>query len=134
MLEGQIASLSPSDAASDYGSQLRARLSGLRILQTQPVSGFRVISTATPPSAPFSPRLVLNAVRAFILGILVATLLNHALAGAVGVWVTRMVDPGTLRRMLETRAALYQEVADAIVSVDHRSPLDVTRAVLRCCA
>jgi shikimate kinase len=44
-------------------------------------------------------------------------------------------DPeGTLRQMFETRAALYQEVADAIVSVDHRSPLDVTRAVLRCCA
>lgn len=35
-----------------------------------------------------------------ILGILVATLLNHALAGAVGVWVTRTIDPGTLRWVL----------------------------------
>ena len=32
-----------------------------------------------------------------VLGILVATLLNHALAGAVGVWVTRTIDPLWLR-------------------------------------
>ena len=44
-------------------------------------------------------------------------------------------DPeGTLRRMYVERAALYQEVADAVVSVDHRSPNDVAKAVLRCCA
>jgi len=44
-------------------------------------------------------------------------------------------DPeGTLRRMYIERAALYQEVADAVVSVDHRSPNDVAKAVLRCCA
>jgi len=44
-------------------------------------------------------------------------------------------DPeGTLRRMFIDRAPLYQEVADAIVSVDHRSPHDVAKAVLRCCA
>ncbi len=44
-------------------------------------------------------------------------------------------DPeGTLRRMYVDRAPLYQEVADAIVSVDHRSPNDVAKAVMRCCA
>ncbi len=44
-------------------------------------------------------------------------------------------DPeGTLRRMYHDRAPLYQEVADAIVSVDHRSAHDVAKAVLRCCA
>jgi shikimate kinase len=44
-------------------------------------------------------------------------------------------DPeGTLRRMYVERAPLYQEVADAVVSVDHRSPGDVAKAVLRCCA
>ncbi len=44
-------------------------------------------------------------------------------------------DPeGTLRQMYLDRAPLYQEVADAIVSVDHRSPNDVAKAVLRCCA
>jgi len=43
-------------------------------------------------------------------------------------------DPeGTLRRMYDERADLYQEVADAVVSVDHRSIGEVTRAVLRCC-
>ena len=34
------------------------------------------------------------------LGILVATLVNHGLAGAVGSWVTRMVGPETLRWVL----------------------------------
>jgi shikimate kinase len=44
-------------------------------------------------------------------------------------------DPeANLRRMYTERAPLYQEVADAIVSVDNRSVNDVTRAVLRCCA
>lgn len=42
-------------------------------------------------------------------------------------------DPeGTLRRMYDERSELYQEVADAIVSVDHRSVHDVAGAVLRC--
>ena len=44
-------------------------------------------------------------------------------------------DPeGTLQRMYADRASLYQEVADAIVSVDHRTPTEVARAVLRCVA
>ncbi|MEP1122495.1 MAG: shikimate kinase [Ilumatobacter sp.] len=42
-------------------------------------------------------------------------------------------DPeGTLRRMYDERGDLYQEVADAIVSVDNRSINDVAGAVLRC--
>ncbi len=41
-------------------------------------------------------------------------------------------DPaGTLQRMYDTRQALYREVADAVVLVDHRSPGDVAEAVLR---
>lgn len=44
-------------------------------------------------------------------------------------------DPeGTLRRMYTERESLYQDVADAIVSVDNRTPNEVARAVLRCCA
>ncbi|MEL6891955.1 MAG: shikimate kinase [Actinomycetota bacterium] len=44
-------------------------------------------------------------------------------------------DPeGVLREMFETRESLYREVADAIVSVEHRSVHDVAGAVLRCCA
>lgn len=44
-------------------------------------------------------------------------------------------DPeGTLRRMYHDREALYQDVADAIVSVDNRTANEVARAVLRCCA
>jgi shikimate kinase len=42
-------------------------------------------------------------------------------------------DPeGTLRKMYDERNDLYQDVADAIVSVDHRSVNDVAGAVLRC--
>jgi shikimate kinase len=44
-------------------------------------------------------------------------------------------DPAeVLRRLHDEREPLYQEVADAIVSVDHRTVNDVTKAVLRCCA
>ena len=35
-----------------------------------------------------------------ILGILVATLANHALAGAVGAWITRLLGPDLLRWIL----------------------------------
>jgi shikimate kinase len=41
-------------------------------------------------------------------------------------------DPaGTLRRMHDTREALYKEVADTIVLVDHRSVGEVVEAVMR---
>ena len=44
-------------------------------------------------------------------------------------------DPeAALRLLYAVRAPLYQEVADAIVSVEHRTPTEVARAVLRCCA
>jgi shikimate kinase len=43
-------------------------------------------------------------------------------------------DPeGALRRLCEVREPLYREVADAVVSVDHRTASEVARAVLRCC-
>ena len=35
-----------------------------------------------------------------ILGIFAATLVNHALAGAVGAWLTTLMSPGTLRWVL----------------------------------
>lgn len=42
-------------------------------------------------------------------------------------------DPeGTLRTMAADRAALYQQVADAVVSVDQRSVREVAQAVMRC--
>jgi shikimate kinase len=44
-------------------------------------------------------------------------------------------DPeGALRRLCEVREPLYREVADAVVSVDHRTATEVAKAVLRCCA
>ena len=42
-------------------------------------------------------------------------------------------DPeGMLRQMYIDREPLYTEVADAVVSVDHRSINEVAQAVLRC--
>lgn len=42
-------------------------------------------------------------------------------------------DPeGMLRKMYDDRDEWYREVADAIVSVDHRTVNDVAQAVLRC--
>lgn len=42
-------------------------------------------------------------------------------------------DPAAMmRKLYHDRAALYQEVADVIISVDHRSVYDVAKAVLRC--
>ncbi|MEY3944027.1 MAG: hypothetical protein RL697_40, partial [Pseudomonadota bacterium] len=35
-----------------------------------------------------------------ILGILVATLVNHGLAGALGAWITTAIDKNTLRWIL----------------------------------
>ena len=35
-----------------------------------------------------------------IAGILVATLVNHGLAGALGTWITTLIDPNTLRWIL----------------------------------
>ena len=35
-----------------------------------------------------------------ILGILVATLVNHALAGATGVWITSLINPAVMRWVL----------------------------------
>lgn len=35
-----------------------------------------------------------------IMGILAATIVNHGLAGAVGVWITANVDPGIMRWLL----------------------------------
>lgn len=35
-----------------------------------------------------------------ILGILVATLLNHGFAGAIGAWLTALIAPGTMRWIL----------------------------------
>ena len=43
-------------------------------------------------------------------------------------------DPETkLRQMSQDREPLYREVADAMVSVDNRSVVDVAKAVVRCC-
>jgi putative Ca2+/H+ antiporter (TMEM165/GDT1 family) len=35
-----------------------------------------------------------------VLGILVATIINHGLAGALGAWITSVISPGTLRWVL----------------------------------
>jgi len=52
-----------------------------------------------------------------ILGILVATLINHGLAGALGAWITTAVSPGALRWVLGLSfigMALWTLIPDAI--------------------
>ena len=57
-----------------------------------------------------------------IAGIFVATLLNHAAAGALGTWLTHAVDPTWLRYGLGTAfmaVALWMLVPDKVDDVDH---------------
>ena len=66
-----------------------------------------------------------RAPRPIILGILVATLANHALAAAFGAWLTRVIDPTWLRVTLGASfiaVALWMLVPDQAdaLSADHR--------------
>ena len=52
-----------------------------------------------------------------ILGILVATLVNHGLAGALGAWITTAIDPSVLRWVLAASflgMAIWTLIPDAI--------------------
>ena len=52
-----------------------------------------------------------------ILGILVATLVNHGLAGALGAWITTAIDPSVLRWILAASflgMAIWTLIPDAI--------------------
>ena len=58
-----------------------------------------------------------------IAGILVATLLNHAMAGALGTWITSWVDPAWMRWILGgsfIAVALWMLVPDEADDVDAR--------------
>ncbi|WKB53402.1 TMEM165/GDT1 family protein [Eleftheria terrae] len=58
-----------------------------------------------------------------VLGILAATLLNHAAAGALGAWITSMIGPGTLRWVLGLSfiaMALWTLVPDQFDEADAR--------------
>ena len=66
-----------------------------------------------------------RAPRPIILGILVATLANHALAAAFGAWLTRVIDPAWLRVTLGASfiaVALWMLIPDQAdaLSADHR--------------
>lgn len=58
-------------------------------------------------------------------GILVATLLNHALAGAVGAWLAKSIDPGVMRWALGLSfiaMALWTLIPDEYQEADARPP------------
>lgn len=60
-----------------------------------------------------------------ILGILVATLVNHALAGAVGAWVVRMLGPELLKWVLGlsfVAMAAWMLIPDTLDEDDARTP------------
>ncbi len=70
IVKAQVEALSASDAATDTGVQLRAKLTGLESMFTQSVSGFRIVGTASVPTKPVSPRIDLNAIRGLVGGII----------------------------------------------------------------
>lgn len=60
-----------------------------------------------------------------VAGILVATLFNHALAGAAGAWVTTLIGPQMLRWMLGASflaMAVWMLVPDKITAADDGKP------------
>jgi Ca2+/H+ antiporter, TMEM165/GDT1 family len=60
-----------------------------------------------------------------VLGILVATLANHALAGALGAWITSVVGPATLRIVLGLSfigMAIWTLIPDRLDESDARLP------------
>jgi Ca2+/H+ antiporter, TMEM165/GDT1 family len=60
-----------------------------------------------------------------VLGILVATLANHALAGALGAWITLVVGPATLRIVLGLSfigMAIWTLIPDRLDESDARLP------------
>ena len=61
--------------------------------------------------------------RPIIAGIFVATLLNHSMAGALGTWLTRVVDPSWMRWILGgsfIAVALWMLVPDQVDEVEGR--------------
>ncbi len=59
-----------------------------------------------------------------ILGILVATLLNHFLAGAAGAWIANLVGPGTMRWLLGLSfiaMAAWTLIPDKLEDADQRA-------------
>ena len=61
-----------------------------------------------------------------VLGILVATIANHAMAGALGAWVTSMVSPQTLRWILGASflaMAVWMLIPDKLDDAGAEKPL-----------
>jgi tyrosine-protein kinase len=69
VVQQQLDSVPPIDADSDYAAQLRGTLAALQRLKSMPISGFTILSSASVPTSPVSPRTARNAVLALILGI-----------------------------------------------------------------
>jgi len=81
LVKAQMDSLSGTDATSDYGVMLKEKYASLQILESMQTGGFHLVQGATPPEAPVSPNMVLNALLALfaglVLGLAGAFLLNY---------------------------------------------------------
>ena len=81
LVKEQLDSLSPEDAASDYGLMLKEKFESLRILESMQNGGFTLVQGAVPPGRPFSPQFVRNGILALfvglVLGLGLAFLLNY---------------------------------------------------------
>lgn len=70
LVERQIAAMSAQQLAGSTGQALLDRAESLRILGTLQNGGAQLITTATPPASPSSPKLMRNTVLGLIIGLL----------------------------------------------------------------
>ncbi|HZK49268.1 MAG TPA: Wzz/FepE/Etk N-terminal domain-containing protein [Thermoleophilia bacterium] len=76
LVNEEIASLTPLEAASERGLMLRDKLQELEILESMQTGGYEIVQLATVPISPFSPQPVRNG----ILGLAVGLVLGLGLA------------------------------------------------------
>ena len=69
LVRTEIDSLSPTEAASPYGTQLRDKLQDLEILVSMQTGGYEIVQEATVPTSPFTPQPIRNGVLALAVGL-----------------------------------------------------------------
>lgn len=95
VLEKQIESMNPVDAASDRGRSLAQRLEELGIIEQIQTGGFMVSEPAKAPGSPFSPQPLRNAVLALVVGLV----LGLGLAFLLEYLDRRIKDEPTLEKL-----------------------------------
>src|SRR5665811_618497 len=77
LVRNEIDSLTPTEAASPYGTQLRDKLQDLEILVSMQTGGYEIVQEATVPTSPFTPQPIRNGVLALAVGLVLGLSLIH---------------------------------------------------------